>query len=356
MFNRSKISAISGIVGWTQPINPSYAILDATNLASSSGRYVNENQYVKIEFLKDTQNYSSISNAQFNAELVQLQKTAILSVMDKIFNEPDFIDRQLLYKYANNKIKTDDLPSGFVGYRITQDIMNNLAIEIKRDLLEFSGTGDVVLKLFNSQQKTAIYTKTVSITSTLQEVELNWRLDNTSPLYKGDIFYGYFTEDMTLKPYDRDYQNSNIKSSITGLFIENIKIPTATGPDIFDLDSIEGADECWGLNPDITTFYDYTDLILQNKFLFANAIQMQCQIQAMTYYLSTLRSNINERISEAMMNNIIIEIDGRSEMTGVKKLGLSDKLLIEIGRIRNEIKRIQKGYFNYGITTITRTR
>lgn len=356
MFNRTKISAISGIVGWLQPANPDYAVLDATNLASVSGRYINESKFVKIEYLKDTQDYVDITDVAFNAELVQLQKTGILSVMDQVFNESDYIDRQILYKNPNNKTETDSLPAGFVGYRISQDDTKNLAIEIKRDLLEFDGAGDVTLVLFNSQQKTAVFTKTVTITSDLQEVELNWRLDNSSPLYKGDLFYGYFTSSVTggLLPFKREYQNANVKSVITDLCIENIKVPTATGSDIFDLDSIEGAEEVWGLNPDITVFYDYTDLILQNQFLFAYAIQLQCQIQSLTYYLSSLRTNKSDRKVAEMIDNIIVEIDGRSADTGSQKVGLANSLIYEIKRVRKEIKKLQRGYFHDGLITITR--
>ena len=356
MFDRTKISAISGIVGWLQPTNPDYAILDATNLASESGRYINENKFVKVEYLKDTQDYAGISNGDFNAELVQLQKTSILDVMDKVFNQPDFIDRQVLYRYPNNKVNTDTLPAGFVGYEIKQDDTKNTAIEIKRDLLEFQGSGDITLVLYNSNQKTVVETKVVTIASDLQEVELNWRIDNDSPLYKGSLYYGYFTDGVTVLPYDRDYENANVKSSITHLCVENIKVPGATSGDLFDLTLIEGAEECWGLNPDITVFYDYTDLILQNQFLFGKAIQMQCQIQSLTYYLSSLRTNRNEREAESVTNKLLIEIEGTTEGTGIKKVGLGDKLTGEINRIRQEIDRLQRGYFPKGIQFITRTR
>lgn len=354
MFNRSKISDISGIVGWIQPANPDYAKLDAVNLASVSGRFVNENKFVKVEYLKDSQDYADISDVAFNAELVQLQKTSILSVMDRVFNGSDYIDRQVLYRYPNNKVQTNDLPDGFVGYRIKQDNDKNVAIEIKRDLLEFEGNGTFTLVLFNSQKKEAVFSKEITIENSLQEVILDWRIDNSSPLYKGDLFYGYFTKDVDVKPFKREYEMSNVKSCITNLTIDNIQVTTAIGPDIFDLEKIEGAEECWGLNPDITVFYDYTDLILQNKFLFAHAIQLECQVQSLTYILSSLRTNKAERKGAEMMDRIIVELDGRSADTGSKKIGLTDSLLFEIRRVQKEIDRLRNGYDYDGILSITR--
>lgn len=355
MFNRSKISTISGIVGWIQPTNPDYAILNAANLASVSGRFVNENKLIKIEYLKETQDYRDISDEQFNSELEQLQKTSILSVMDRVFNESDYIDRQILYPYSNNKVNTDDLPDGFVGIKIAQDNTKNVAFEITRDILEFEGTGSVTLVLFNSQKKEAIQSKTVEITSSLQEVQLNWRVDNSGPLYKGDLYYGYFTSGVTVKPYNRDYENANIQSNISHLSITNIQVKNTVDTNIFDLDDIENVSECWGLNPDITVFYDFTDLILQNQFLFAYAIQMQCQIQALSYIVSSLRANKAERKAASMLDTIIVEIDGRSADTGSEKIGLTDSLISEIRRVQKELKRIRKGYVHDGIITITRS-
>ena len=68
--------------------------------------------------------------------------------------------------------------------------------------------------------------------------------------------------------------------------IENIKVPNVTGTDIFNLDNVDGADETWGLNPDITVYYDYTDLITNNKRLFSTAIQLQGQIISLSQYES----------------------------------------------------------------------
>jgi len=41
MINITKIqTALSGLVGFKQPYNPDYAIVDSTNQASSSGYYI----------------------------------------------------------------------------------------------------------------------------------------------------------------------------------------------------------------------------------------------------------------------------------------------------------------------------
>lgn len=350
MFNRTKATdSLIGLVGWRQPINPDYPTLDETNLQTDSGRVFNSNSFVKPELLFDTDDYASATDEQFNASILELQKTAITNVLDDVFNEVDFIDRQLLYQYTNNKKNIDTLPDGFVGYRIFQNLDKTQAFEITRCLLEFKNVGtNITLLLYSAAKTEPIYTQEVAVTSEQQSVTLNWRLDNTDDFYKGEYYFGYQTNGVTLQPIKRDYQNSNVISCITGLQFEGIYVtysPTTT--EIFDLEDIDGASECWGLNPDVTVFNDYTDLIIQNRFLFASAIELQGQVKSLEQYLASIRSNRNERIATDYENKILVELDGLNT-ENIRKLGLKQILVKEISKIKEEIKKLKDGYFADG--------
>lgn len=355
MFNVSKVLSLTDQVGWKQPIDPKYAIVDAANQASLSGRNFNDNSYVKIPYIQQNQDYTGISDAEFNDVLKNINENAVVSVLDRVFNESDFIDRQVFYKYANNKINTDVLPDGFVGYELTPSIDKNYSFEITRDLLEFQGAGDVTLVLYNSNVREPIFSETVSVTSEIQEAQLNWRVDNTGTYYKGTFYYGYLTSGVSLLPFRRDYQGSNSISNITGLNIQDIQVKyTPTGTEIFDLSTIEGASESWGLNPDVLVFEDFTDFILQNRGLFSYAIQLQGQIKAMMIYLSSLRSNRHERISDDMISKIAIELDGANVEAWDKK-GLTGILSTEITRLKEEVIRLRTGYMDKGLISVTRS-
>ena len=350
MFNKTKITDnLIGLVGWKQSINPDYPTIDETNLTSNSGRVFNSNSFIKLELIKDTSDYPDATDDQFNAELLELQKTAITNVIDHTFNKSDYIDRQLLYQFSNNKTQVDTLPSGFVGYRIYQSLDKTQAFEITRCLLEFKNVNsDITLLLYNTAKTEPIYTKTVTVTSEQQDVTLNWRCDNTDSFYKGEYFFGYLTNGVTLQPIKRDWENSNVQSVITGLDFENIYVEyTPNTNEIFDLDDIDTAQECWGLNPDITVFNDYTDLIIQNKFLFSYAIELQGQIKVLEQYLSSIRNNLNQRLADNYENKIIIELDGLNN-ENIRKLGLKQILIKEISMIKEEIRKLQDNYFSDG--------
>jgi hypothetical protein len=349
MFNRTKVTEnLIGLVGWKQSINPDYPTLDTQNLTTSSGRVFNSNAFVKLESIFDTEDYDETSEAQFNASLLELQKTAVTNVMDEVFNKIDYIDRQLLYQNPNNKTKTDNLPNGFVGYRIYQNLDKTQAFEITRCLLEFEGAGDITLLLYNSAKSEPLFTKDVTISSNMQEVVLDWRLDNTDSFYKGEYYFGYLTNGVSVVPVRREWQSANVMSCITGVSFDSIEVDyTPTTNELFDLDDIESSSECWGLNPDVTVFDDYTDLIIQNKFLFSYAIELQGQIKSIEKYIATLRSNANERITNDYYNKIIIELDGLNN-ENIRKKGLREILVAEISKVKEEIKKLRDGYFANG--------
>lgn len=357
MFNVLKTqAALNGLVGFQQPTDPAYAFLDADNQKSRSGRFVTDNSLCKIEYIKDNYDYKDASDAQLNAFLQNKQKRAAVSVCDRVFDKPDFIDRQVLYQFANNKQEVEALPEGFVGYEIEVVLDKNWAYEITRVILEFQGTGDVELLLWNSNKKEPLFSETVNITEELQEKALNWRLDNTNIAYKGKYYFGYITNGMTVTPFKRDYENANVMSVITGMNFRQIEVAGHTDNDtLFDLTTIDGSDVNIGVNPDVTVFKDATDTIIQNQSLFAKAIEMQLTIDLLQMIVGSLRFNLNQQQSRDLLTQITVELEGMDPEEGIKKTGLKRQLMGEINHIQAEISRIQQGYFAHGFLLNTLT-
>ena len=353
MFNKNKIDSLYGIVGLRGSDNPKYKILDAANLASTSGYFVDDNAYCKIELYKDNQDYSDITDAEFNTNLKELQQSSISSVLGMVFSDSDYIDRQVLYRYAQNKTDVDTLPSGFIGYKITPNNTKSLAFSITRDILSFNGTGDIELLIFNSAKKEVVFSQVVSIVSDHQVVELDWVLDDTDGLYKGEYYYGYNTDGLTVQPFKRDYNNSNVESIISDLYIENIFVDGHNTNTLFDLTTTEGNSLATGLNPDITVFEDYTDLILNNKRLFATAILLDMQIKMIGFNLASIRSNKNQRLGESNTVRMLQEIEGQSGEGVVRIAGLRPMLIGEVKRLTKEIERLRDGYFQGTISVYT---
>lgn len=359
MFDVTKIqAALNGLVGFRQPVNPAFAILDAPNQVSRSGRFITDNPFVKIELIKDSQDYQAISNTEFNTLLANKQNDSIANVCDRVFNKPDFIDRGLYYQYAYNKKNTVTLPAtSFVGYRIDVSVKQNIGIKITRVLLDFANVGDsITIVLFNTAQIAPLQTKAVTVTTDHQEEQLNWVLDNTSGIHKGDYYIGILTDGLTLTPYKRDYDNSSVEREYTHLDISRIKFTghnTLTLPN--DLETQEGNDDYNGLNFDITVYDDFTDQIINNEQIFATAIQMDLQISCLTESISSIRSNRNERLGNSMIAQMIAEVEGAPDDSPISKTGLTRQLSRSITFIQQEIEKLQEGYIGGPLYTDTLT-
>lgn len=346
MFKADKIAnGLLGIVGFRQPYNPDYAILDVDNLTSTSGLYVNDNAYAKIELIKNTQDYKDITNEDFNTLLKEMQEASIVSVCNQVFSEFDSIDRNVVYKYAANKVNVETLPIGFVGYKIEVSNAKNTAFAINRVILDFSGTGTFDLMLYNTGKKTAIRTKTITITTDNQVEELNWVLDNSETTYKGDYYIGYKTTGLTVSPYKRDWNNSSIMSTFKELCLEKVFVKNHNVDVLFDLNLVEGLSETTGLNLDISIYDDYTDFILNNKQLFAKAICLEFIIRCLQNYASSIRSNGKERKAEELYQKIMIEIEGLKGSDSILSVvGLREQVLGEISLLKQEIKKLKVGF------------
>lgn len=356
MLNITKIQdSLLGIVGFRQPLNPSYAILDGNNTASRSGYYVNDNPYAKVEFLKENNDYMNVSDIEFNEYLVRMQKSSIANVCNQVFDYADFIDRSVLYPYAFNKIESEALQNGFVGFKISVDNLKNVAFRISRVLLDFEGTGNIELLLWNTAKKTPLFSQVVNITSDHQEVLLDWVIDNLDTTYKGDYYIGYntaFVDDVA--PYKRDFEDGSIKNTVTYLTVENVYVPGHNANYLFDLREVESSTATCGINLDIVVYEDFTDLVLNNIFLFSRAIYLDMVIASMQVYLASLRSNKDQIRGHELYQKIIIEIEGvRNQDSAITVKGLRPQMLGEISTIKAQIDKLRENYFGIGYDVVT---
>ena len=354
MFDVNKIqTGFTGLVGIRQPLDPEYAFLDADNQASASGLFLDDISNFKVRLYVDTQDYKDATDAQLNDDLRNIQKAATVSICQNVFGNESYVDRNFIYSNATNRQDVETtLKNGFVGFKIVPSHTKNIAFKISRLRLEFEGAGDVKIVLFNSALNTPLFEKVVTISSNSQIEDLDWTVNNTADDYKGEYYLGYIY-DGTLTPYKRNYEFSNSRNYIAELSIEPSFCSGANDTQMFDIDEVDFLSENTGLNPDITVYFDYTDMILQNKNLFAKALQLQWGIMVMQRYISTTRSNGNERLSKEIILRTIETIEGTASSAPIKVTGVKQYLGDELDQLRKAIEDLKRGYFIDGIQVIT---
>ena len=336
MFNATKIKALYGIVGINQPSDPTYAVLDASNAASASGIFVDDlSPFVKVSYLKETQDYSDASSAQFNAFLKRLQEQSILEAVNDVYNEPDVIetkpefteDAEIKYEVSND--------GDFVGRQLVFCDMKDKAVSINKCWLNFNGAGTVKLLLFSQYRKAPVQTKSVVLTDTgVNEVTLNWIIPYSDIVLGGRWYIGYINEGYTIKAINMN-RSSNC---IDGVEITSGKVVGHTSEAIFEPNKFTGTGNEYGLNFDISLKKDVTASAVNNSNSLAMAIGYKMAIKCIEAYKASRRSNGEQRLTDELVRDLIFELEGNPEL---KIFGL-------YGKYRNEIAKVKKSLTNNG--------
>lgn len=351
MFDVDKIkTGLRGVVGIRQPLDPAYDRFDAAQYLSSSGLFLDDIEHYRTEYYIDSQNFADATDENLQDKWQNLQDSAILNVMSQVFNKPSFIDRNLIFPNAFDRSQTRTIstdPGQFYGYEIKMSDRKNIAFQISRVIIEgvaYAPGGDIVIQLYNSAQSLPIKEKTISLSNTgeQQVFELNWYVNNSDNYYKGQFYIGFYAQNVfQFSPYLREFERANVQSNIQELTIRPIE-RLGNFADLEDMDYVEDHN---GMNFDITVYEDFTDLILQNKFIFAKAIQLQWASSVLAQIISSNRSNRNERIAKEMISLILLTLEGQSGFGLQRVRGLREQMAGELARLQDEIQKIDKGYF-----------
>lgn len=300
---------LAGVVGWRQPQVAEFAILDAANLASSSGIFFQGvHRLVTVENLKNALP-EGLSNSQFNDEIFDMQKDAIQKVVQSVFQLKKPRTKALLDKlrlFDNANVKDDLLPNvagRWVGYEIDLAKNNNLKVVIDALGSEFSDiVADVDIKLFHSSQKDAI--KTFSLTT----LEGDSKFDDLTDFvmdyltFVGGTYYiGYEQDDLgVVQALGRSFDTSEKQNVPKHFDIRPIRVENYAGPDLFDIDDIEIASETHGLNFEFTTTVDITNLISDQKQTFADLISKQFAVDVLSTLINSIRTNAIKQETRAV--------------------------------------------------------
>ena len=348
MINVSTLIGASGLykrLGWREPTKTGYtSLLDADNLATASGLYFQDfNPLITVENVKESQPDPGIPDANFNIYLDNLQKSVILKVIDLVYRvKNDLIEEFLLFDNENVITKTIDNGTDFVGYEINLAKLKNIAAQINKIILEFDGAATFTLYLYHSTKQEAIYSQSVTSAENIAEIVTpteEWIMQYDSLEIKGGKYYiGYYQSDLgSVKAINRNWNNAALMADSSYLGFTPIKA-TPNGTALFDLDDISYVSETYGLNFDISSFYNYTSQILENKHLFNNAIGYAMAVEVLKLIVTSTRSNRAERMSEE-------SIAAFAELYGVpQKEDLPLTIGVE-GILDNEIKKLQNNLF-----------
>lgn len=327
-----------GGVGFRNPTLSDYAIVDESNVGSTSGLYFNDaSNFCTIQNIKDCQEDKDITDEEFNTYLTNLHKSAIDDVCRQVVaGKSDLVQSVNLYPYE--KLFSSTLTPGdrFVALEI--DLIRWPNIIAKIDFLELCFDGDITLNLFlyNSNLNDPIKTKECDCTggqSTIIPLSDWFIADDTT--YKGGKFYiGYFESDLgTVKPYAKEWEDSNEKVNTRYFTVSPVSF-TLTNSE-WDVSTREYDSDTFGMNIGVNIYNDYTELLIRNKELIFPAIQYAMVAKILDLIRTTGRSNKTQRFAKEMIEQVEFEIYGN------KGLGIDGVN----GKLNQTVENIRKALF-----------
>jgi len=338
MIQADKIhTALSGFMGWRQSVNSDFAIVDASNQLSSSGEYFQDfSPLVTIENIKNNQQYASISDADFNTLLNNLYKSAYVKVFKDVFSKNDFVENKVLFPYENVLTDTITNSTSFVGYEFQPANRKEFLTTINTLFTTFDGVDSVKVLVFHSSKQDPILNTTVTTVAN-EDVASSVDWDFSATEYAGGKYYiGYLRSGLTAKAINREWDSSNVANSFCTFSMRPILVDGWDSETLFDVDDVDYEDETYGLNFDITTWKDYTNIIIQNKNRFTKAIGLQVAVDVLDLMLKSTRSNRNERQMNA---NILLERDGILDASKD-----STRVDAVIPRLKRELKMLKENF------------
>lgn len=365
MFNVTKIQdSLVQLVGVRQPSDPDFSvIIDTDNLTSESGLFLDDLPPFNVKALYECQDFVGVDSLDqsldFNTYLSNVKKSAISSVASQVFDKTSFIDRGLLFvnEAPRMNLETFDSSIKYYGYEIEISNTRNVGFKITRANFQFDADNTsltVNVYLFNSNVNAPIANKQVLLDSNNVWDDLNFVVDSTLNDYKGKYYLlVQIPTGERLQPFKRDFEEGNQMNCLNELEIERVvfndTLDVLRFNSYYDIDTNQNV----GINLDITVFNDYTDLIIQNKFLFSRVIQMQCVVNLMMKVATSMRSNRDERQSKEITAMIMTYVNGINANGDFNMKGLNKSIPFEIENLRKEIASLRDGYFGEGLMVDT---
>ena len=340
MFNIQDIQDdLFGLVSWRNHYNSTeVTALDPTLTATPrSGLYFQDgNQHVNLFKIKNT----IPESMDLDDYLTQLTRNGISKVFTRLFNEKklsqsvkSIVEKSVIYDGWGNKNDTIISNGSFVGFEI--DLLPEKGIEtvIHRIGLQFTAPQtDLPIYLYHTSSQEFIKMTEVTTTTanTVQWINLDWTLKYFDKDIDagGSYIIGYFQDDISGLAIKKDFDfrigpcQTCSNSAHTRNAWQKRMSYLIIRPIYFESQDLNGDNlpnltqtkidyqNNFGLNLDLSTRCELSQLIKDNELVFAELIRSQVQLDVMVDMKNSTRLNA---IKDRDLKILLRELEGDKE-------------------------------------------
>lgn len=351
-FDETKVlAALTGRIGWVNPTQDDYDIVDEANQASTSGRYFNDGSFhssCTIQNLKDTQEDDQISDEEFNTLLTNLKRSTILSCVNSVFDKIEAIESGLIYQRSNVPASFEpeyiNNTGKFCGIRINIG-QGNYAVVIDSLTLLLDSAKTLNIYIYKDFKNAPL--ATIPITTVANEetsVSVARVLNHLSSENKGGAYYiGYYQDDLgDARAIDCSPCVNQFR--VFGFCSLEATTNDATG---FDKFNYSANYKTYGINLEMSSYYDYTDAIVKAAHQFDEYIGLSMAAKVIERVV--VNNRINDTAVQAGSNVSKLYDELNIEPANAQGMPLSPGIK---SRLRKELKRLQ-AFFHQKDKSIT---
>lgn len=322
------LNSLIGRIGWQQPTIAGFTTLTGLNVQSSSGRYFQDfHAIVRPDIIKQVQEDTQISDANFNALLLTMQQAAVMRSLNGVFNKKDLLERKLLFERFGRQdyVNVINPSPTFVGVRITAPRDFDRAMQIDSLALLFNGNVSFNMYLFHDTQPgSPIATIPVTAVGGQQTiVNLNQFVLNWSDLNKSGYYYlGYFQQDLgSVLAINEIIEVFNQLYNFGCTPVELLQIGSG-----INVNQVSFTIKSHGFNIQMSAFRDHTQQIVMNPYLFDELIGLNMAAYVIELIQNSTNSNYKQRLtqeaSKMLYNdlNLAMSTEDFPYSTGIKKM------------------------------------
>lgn len=338
------ISALFGRLGWRASTLSDQPVLSSNNTTSRSGRYFNDmHALVTIPNIKSVLDNPNMTDDEFNAELESIQKSVIMRCLNGVFSEKEYLEQVLLFNRLGMNDQAVTNSGLFVGYEINVAKDFDKAVQVDSATLLFDSNKTFTVYCFKDGKKTPVWSQEVTVVANESTVvDLNDLILNyINPSTKGSRFFlGYFQDDLGSAKAIREqvecWNNTHVFKA------EAFYSVKTSGQTDFDRDQRSYTYEPMGMNLQISSFSDWTGMIVKKSNLFDELQGLSMAYVVIERIVYSTASNGTERLlKDGIMQASAIQdltgsapvSDGPAPITGLNK------------RMEREILRVKKSLF-----------
>ena len=273
-----------------------------------------------------------------NKQYAAINKLCNQVFTNKKMNESakTFLDSVQVIDGAGRLEDTEAAAGKFVGFEIELMRINNIKAVINQIGLQFTSIQtDLTIYLFHSSQKTAVGTWVVTSdgatsfdwkaasSPTTGTNELHY-VNYTNNINSGGRYYlGYFEDDITgsaIVKNDCGCDRVNFKwSKWARIRLIEVASGNLDGTNLFDIDGVGYTDTNFGLNLSFTINTDITEMLVNQKARFVNALGYQFANDTLQGMVYNADSRLNKYQTTATKNAILYELNAPDNPNSLKR-------------------------------------